>query len=233
MTTKESVQLFNKSWDLYKKVVDADYMHHSFFHDLTEQEIQKKYHEGALKMLDLGCGDASGLVDILDKIEIREYAGYDLSEIALTIAKENLSFLGEKLRLVPGFMQDHLKEEDQLFDIIYSSYAIHHLDDDHKKILIDDIGKKLRKGGIFIYIDVFRINDMTRDGYIQKYCSVIDSSWQILDMNEKESIKSHLIAFDFPSSIDFLISSASKNGLELLYSNSVDEIHYFLCFEKK
>jgi len=232
MSTDQSVILFNKNWQIYKKVIDANYMHHALFHDLIGEEISAMCEKGSIRFLDLGCGDASQLIDLLQEVDVETYVGYDLSDTALTIAKENFSFLDEKARFVEGRMEVLLSEDDQMYDMIHTSFAVHHLDDELKAAMISMISERLAPGGIFIYVDVFRKHDMERAEYIHRYCDHMDQHWPLLTLDEKKSIRDHVTDYDFPSSVAFILDQARSSGLENIAIHTKDETHYFLCFRK-
>lgn len=232
MSTDQSVILFNKSWDIYKKVVEANYMHHHLFHGLIGDLIVEKAKQGPIRMLDLGCGDASQLADHLKGITVAQYTGYDLAETALLIAKENLSFLGNSTRLIEGRMEDLIQEEELQYNIVHTSFAIHHLQDQQKADLIRKITKLLLPGGIFVYVDVFRMEEMDRDAYLKQYCDTLDQHWTLLTNDEKLSIKEHLTNHDYPSTVSFIKEQASQFGLQYMFGETRDGIHHFMYFQK-
>lgn len=232
MSINQSVILFNKNWEVYKKVIDANYMHHALFQSLVGEALGAMEKRAPMRFLDLGCGDASQLVDLLHERDVETYVGYDLSDTALSIAKENLSFLKGKSRFLEGRMEELLSEDSNWYDIIYTSFAVHHLEDEMKAEMIRIAGERLAPGGLFIYVDVFRKNDLERADYIKHYCEHMDKYWPLLTIEEKNSIRDHVTQYDFPSTVDFILSHATLSGLENISIHTKDETHYFLCFKK-
>jgi SAM-dependent methyltransferase len=232
MSTDQSVILFNKNWQLYKKVIDANYMHHALFHRLIGEALRQKGKRCPLRFLDLGCGDASQLIDHLQELDVDTYVGYDLSNTALALAKENLTFMAGKTRFVDGRMEELLAEDENMYDIIHTSFAVHHLDDNMKAAMIRMASEKLSPGGLFIYVDVFRKDGMDRDEYINRYCDHMDMHWPLLSVDEKQSIRNHVTQFDFPSTVGLILTHARSSGLENMAIHTNDETHCFLCFKK-
>ena len=232
MSTDQSVILFNKNWQLYKKVIDANYMHHDLFHSLIGEALRRMSNRGPMRFLDLGCGDASQLMDLLQELDVDTYVGYDLSNTALALATENLSFMAGKTRFVEGRMEELLSAEESSYDIIHTSFAVHHLDDDMKAAMIRMASERLAPGGLFIYVDVFRKDVIVRDEYINRYCDHMDKHWPLLSVDEKQSIRDHVTQFDFPSTVDFILAHATSSGLENLAMQTNDGTHCFLCFKK-
>jgi SAM-dependent methyltransferase len=232
MSTDQSVILFNKNWQLYKKVIDANYMHHALFQRLIGEALRQIGERGPLRFLDLGCGDASQLIDHLQELDVDTYVGCDLSNTALALAKENLSFMAGKTRFVEGRMEELLAEDENMYDIIHTSFAVHHLDDDMKAAMIRMASERLAPGGLLIYVDVFRQDDIGRAEYIEEYCGHMDVHWSLLSGDEKQSIRDHVTQFDFPSTVGLILAHARSSGLENMAMHTNDETHCFLCFKK-
>jgi SAM-dependent methyltransferase len=232
MSTDQSVILFNKNWQLYKKVIDANYMHHALFQRLIGEALRQMGERGPLRFLDLGCGDASQLIDHLQELDVDTYVGYDLSNTALALAKENLTFMAGKTRFVDGRMEELLAEDENMYDIIHTSFAVHHLDDDMKAAMIRMASERLAPGGLLIYVDVFRQDDIGRAEYIEEYCGHMDVHWSLLSGDEKQSIRDHVTQFDFPSTVGLILAHARSSGLENMAMHTNDETHCFLCFKK-
>ena len=232
MSTDQSVILFNKNWQLYKKVIDANYMHHALFQRLIGEALRQMGERGPLRFLDLGCGDASQLIDHLQELDVDTYVGYDLSNTALALAKENLTFMAGKTMFVDGRMEELLAEDENMYDIIHTSFAVHHLDDDMKAAMIRMASERLAPGGLLIYVDVFRQDDIGRAEYIEEYCGHMDVHWSLLSGDEKQSIRDHVTQFDFPSIVGLILAHARSSGLENMAMHTNDETHCFLCFKK-
>src|SRR5271168_2273872 len=77
-------------------------------------------------ILDLGCGDAATLVPLLDGLPVERYKGVDLAEPALMLATNNLKSLPCPASLTHEDILAALAE-DTTYDVICSSFALHHL----------------------------------------------------------------------------------------------------------
>ena len=221
-----SAQVFSDNWVIYQKIIEHNYMHHAAFAELTEK-IFTGFHK-PLHVLDIGCGDAETLLPILKKSTIAEYTGYDLSEPVLELAEVNLDNANIKHTLRQGDMLELILNEEKQFDIIHTSFAIHHLQDDDKKELLQACSKKLVQGGTMIYTDTFRDPLIDRETYIQNYFSFINSDWVLLSETEKQPIFDHVSEYDFPSTKDETIEWLQNNGLRLVNSYEPDPFHVLL-----
>ena len=207
-------------------------MHHALFQRLIGEALRQIGERGPLRFLDLGCGDASQLIDHLQELDVDTYVGYDLSNTALALAKENLTFMAGKTRFVEGRMEELLAEDENMYDIIHTSFAVHHLDDDMKAAMIRMASERLAPGGLLIYVDVFRQDDIGRAEYIEEYCGHMDVHWSLLSGDEKQSIRDHVTQFDFPSTVGLILAHARSSELENMAMHTNDETHCFLCFKK-
>lgn len=223
MMDNNAVDLFKANWALYQKVVQRDYMLHAHFSTLIREHLFNEKEQ--LRVLDLGCGDASQILPLLMELPVSRYTGFDLSEAALAIAAENLTSLKGEVVLLQGPMEDLITQEQAGYDIIFSSYAIHHLQDGQKRALIGRIASLLNGGGKFIWIDVFRADGQSRDQYLDAYLGMIASNWTALTAAELGLITEHVRNYDYPSEKTRAIQWLQEAGFSIQISDSTDPFH--------
>ncbi len=80
---------FNAEWQLYQKILNYNYMGHQKIYDVLRRLFADNW-EDTIKVLDLGCGDASFLVHALSDVKVSHYYGLDISDTAISIAQENM-----------------------------------------------------------------------------------------------------------------------------------------------
>jgi len=223
--------LFDRSWNLYKKIVAADFMHHQRLQELAADEIRVMESEQPISILDIGCGDGSPFIPLLDIRPVASYTGYDLSQVAIEYSRSNLSATQVPFELKTGNMTELILEENQRFDLIYSSYVIHHLSDQDKFNFFSQIAKKLKLGGTFLYIDVVREDDQSLDQYRKEYVAKV-LGWNILNDEEKQEVVDHVSQYDFPARQTDLMHWFSSLGLELIRAERGDAKHRFFSLKK-
>ena len=222
-------QLFNDSWGIYKKVLAADYMHHALFTGLAIQEAGKLTTHGSLAMLDLGCGDASYLLSFIEKLPISSYTGFDLSEVALH--NTNLSTNKIKVDFKLGDMLKLLEGEDRNFDIIFSSYAIHHYADAEKAILFKEISRKLKPSGCFLYIDLVREEGQSLEAYRQEYTHNV-LRWDALHTAEQLAVTNHINQYDYPARLSDVYRFCTEAAMKVSHQVFGDKKHVFISVKK-
>jgi len=225
-------KVFSENWSIYQKMIFHNYMHHAEFAGKTaalfETLSQKNLH-----ILDIGCGDVAPLLPVLQQAHVASYTGYDLSTAGLQLAAEHLKAHSFSSALKNGDMLSLILEEENQFDVIHSSFAIHHLQDDKKRELLQACYNKLLPGGKMIYTDVFRQPHISRDQYIDDYFSYIKNDWHLLTAEEKQPIYEHVRQYDFPSDIQETIRWIQLPGFSVSDSYQPDHRHTMLVLEKE
>lgn len=230
--TTQAAPLFANNWNVYQKIIFMNYMLHLEIGVNTEEAIKKISQKTALEVLDLGCGDAHQIAKVLQQFSIASYTGFDLSAPALKIAAENLTSLNARIELKQGPMEELISTESQIFDIIYSSFAMHHLDDFGKQVLFEKCFSALKPGGILIYIDVTRKTKQSRADYIDRYVDHMKEHWNVLSAEEIGLIVEHINSCDFPADRNDLFHWVHKLGFTVSAQFEGDGKHGMFVFKK-
>ena len=227
-----STLLFSKHWDIYQGIIANNYMLHREIAVYFERSFEHIEEKKGISVLDLGCGDAGQIAGALKLKQVEHYTGYDLSQPALDLARANLRDLPAIKKFVCGQMEVLVKQERDHFQLIYSSYAIHHLQDNEKKQLLTDACRRLAKGGIIIIVDVFRKEGQSRDEYLDSYINWMGESWTAIDLASKELVWEHVRQFDFPTTIGYITAWSAELGLTVIKHFSPDGRHHMLTLKK-
>lgn len=211
--SQSSPESFFDVWRTYRKVVDADYMFHKEIGADVRRALSARFEDRPVSLLDLGCGDASAVAPVLASIRLRYYKGVDLSETALTIAADNLKALSCPYELIHGDIMAALNEDAAAYDLIYTSFALHHLPTEQKAEFFRLAAQKLNANGCLLLVDVVREEDESLDVYYGLYCDWLRSSWTSLDAAEKDSVCDHLVNNDLPEPCSVLQAQARAAGL--------------------
>jgi ubiquinone/menaquinone biosynthesis C-methylase UbiE len=226
----QSMELFDV-WDTYKKVVTGDYMSHAKIGAALRQAVIARFAQRPYSMLDLGCGDASPLSLLFREAPPTRYLGVDLSATALALAAENLRSFGVAAAFEQADLLDTLSREEDL-DVIYSSFALHHLDTAQKTEFFHRVARRLAPDGVLLLADVVREEDETLDTYKRRYMHWLRAGWTRLSPQEQEAICDHILAFDFPEPFSVLEAAARAAGLAVAKGGARCGWHRLMCFVK-
>jgi len=208
------VAIFMKSWQIYQEIIKHNYMFHHELSEATQTALQVIQTGQPLRILDLGCGDASMALPFLSSDQVAMYTGCDLSQPALDIAKFALQASGIAYRLLCDDMVRVATEQaDGSIDLVFSSYALHHLNAIDKERMLREIARMLVPGGTFVLIDIFRNPGEDRAAYMDNYMGALRQGWRLLSEASQNLVINHATEFDYPEPPDFYRTRCTKFGL--------------------
>jgi SAM-dependent methyltransferase len=118
-----------------------------------EVELVEALPEELDRVLDLGCGDGRLTALVLEaRPELVEAVGLDVSPPMLGRAGERFSG-DQRVTITEHDLRCRLPAIG-LFDLIMSGFAIHHMSDERKRTLFEEIVAHLRPGGVFANLEV-------------------------------------------------------------------------------
>ena len=208
------VEIFLKSWQAYQEIIKHNYMFHREISEAARKALANCNPGESLRVLDLGCGDASMALPLLSADRVARYIGCDLSQPALDIARTQLEAKQIPNQLICDDMLLVASElPDVNFDLVFSSYAIHHLNAINKQRILEEIARVLVPGGCLVLIDIFREPEEDRAAYMRNYMGVVRESWGNLSAESRDLVINHATEYDFPEFPTFYETQCTNNGL--------------------
>jgi len=118
------------------------------------------------RVLDLGTGDGSTLALVLSLRPEARGVGLDFSADMLARARTN--FAGDdRVELIQHDLDDELPAALGSFDLVVSSFAIHHCVDDRKRAVYAEVFERLDPGGVFLHLEhVASATPELHDGFL-------------------------------------------------------------------
>lgn len=225
----DETTLFRQSWTLYDSLAERNYMFHREIYAHVTALLSQRRAGGPYSLLDLGCGNTRFIAPCLKSAMPSRYAGVDLSEAALKEAREYLSGL-DHVALDHQDMLQAVQAAEVSFDVIFSGYAVHHLDAKGKQELFHACAAKLTPGGQFILVDVVREEGQTREEYLEGYLDFMRTQWTAVRPDHLEEACGHVAAYDFPETFSDLKRMAA--AASLTHVRLVDRFaqHHVLVF---
>lgn len=213
---EQSSKIFKASWNIYETILALDYMAHKRIFPIVERAcVAFSAHRGnkPLSVWELGCGGAHNSSQMLRALPLSSYTGIDLAPNVLEVARENLKVLGCPITLKAADLFEAVQTPGEEADLVFSSYALHHITPiERKAIFFAALFKKVRPGGIFVLVDVFRDEGQNREDYLAGYEQMIRYEWTAFRGLVLEEVVSHVRAYDFPEQLSELDGIAVKAG---------------------
>lgn len=208
----DETALFRQAWTLYDTITEMNYMFHQEIYALIANLLAQRHGGRPYAVLDLGCGNARFLAPCFKAAPPSRYDGVDLSAAALEEAREHLAAL-EQVTLHHQDMLHATRQVDAAFDVIFTSFAVHHLDSAAKQQLFHASAARLAPGGVFLMVDIVREEDQSRQDYLDEYLATMRTRWTAVRPDHLAEACMHVAAFDFPETFSELARMAAAAGL--------------------
>ncbi len=230
-TIEESIRLFNESWGIYQKIIHNNYMFHREISDAVRSFAVEYFGEKPISLMDLGCGDASQTLAAFACCKMQFYQGYDVSSVALELAEHNLNAAGIPHMLENTDMLGAAAAAEHSFDVIFSSFSMHHLGLQQKQALLKNVRTALKPDGVLILIDLALAPDEDRQSYLKNYLGYAEAYWLKMTADENIAVRNHAAGHDFPEKLDTYSRLAQQAGFTSLRHLCQYTWHHVLVLE--
>jgi cyclopropane fatty-acyl-phospholipid synthase-like methyltransferase len=225
----ESTALFQRSWEVYRSVIDGNWMYHREIRATVAAWLDRAYSDGPLEMLDLGCGDAGVISQWLNRRPAVSYTGVDAAGEVLAMIPGRVSGLRD-LVLITAAMEDFVRTVENRYEVVICSYAFHHLSAEAKKEFVSNVKRCLKPGGAFILVDVLRNDGESRDEAVASYVRMMQTTWTGIRPEHLSLACAHVIEHDFPETFESIACMAVSTGFAPSVRLAVHERHHALLF---
>ena len=194
-----NVENYFSKVDVYSKIVSQNYMHHVEIFGELKLFLKKEFGNKPFKLLELGCGNAFFISQVLKDTNIELYTAYDLSGDLINEAKKNMNLVNcQKDFIVADLSKEFLnKDIKEKYDVIWSSFMLHHLTLSDKERFFKKCLDGLNNNSYFIFVDV--VNDYnSREEFLTYWKDRVETHWTILNNQDKEYVYDHVFNYDFP-----------------------------------
>ena len=195
MSTQE---IFQQQWRIYRTMVDNNYVYHSEVSSCLRQILMSEA-PPAFRFLDLACGDAFEIVDVLRDAPIGRYHGVDLSRAALDQAEVNLAALDCTVLLEQRDLNEVIHEHPEPEDVVWIGLSLHHFQASHKLGVMRAIRGIVGERGLLLVYEPASPEGEARAEWLRRW-DAQRSSWTAYSPETWETMTAHVHAADFPES---------------------------------
>lgn len=218
----DSLALFERSWDVYHRVVRHDLMEHRGLGAALEQalldHLQCRAPGSPLHLADLACGDLTTLAPLLRRLPLTSFTAVDAAPSVLPRAAANLGPVGWPCHWQA---QDLLHwagvagSQPDRYSVIICNFGLHHLADVDKWRFLAACRRCLADDGLLLIGDVFRLPAESRSTYLQRYGDRVRNDWGALAGDGQALVLAHIHSSDFPADRDEFEHEAVAAGWRL------------------
>jgi ubiquinone/menaquinone biosynthesis C-methylase UbiE len=214
MTDSAAVKSVFEQWAMYDAVVRHDYMRHA---ELARALAAWANSFGLpLRIVDLGCGDAELAASAFKKANIEHYFGIDLAESSIERARARVAIWPGRADLASGNLAETLHRlPNQSANVALASYSLHHFSTNDKLTLINDIHRLLEPSGAFLWIDIVRNDNESRQEYIDRITHAMTHDWVGLAPEQRQLGVNHVRQSDFPETRSWMLEHVQSAGFHV------------------
>jgi hypothetical protein len=128
---------------------------------------------------------------------------------------------------------EYLAEDFHTYDVIFSSFALHHLTTEQKEGFFHHASSRLKTEGLLLLIDVMREEGQDLPTYLDAYCGTMRQEWLALEPLELDYAITHVRNHDQPETPRLLKGMAERAGLADFRQVSRHGYHHVLRFKAK
>ena len=207
-----ALALFEQQWQVYRKVVDNNYLFHreayARLHRILIDEAFPPF-----RFLDIACGDARATVGALRGTRVAHYHGIDLSQPALDLAIEALEELTCPVTLERRDFVEALCDRPEPADVAWIGLSLHHLLTPMKLDLMRALRGVVGDRGLLLIYENTSPDGEDRDAWLRRWDRQ-RSSWSALTPAEWDALTAHVRAADFPETISQWHSLGREAGFD-------------------
>jgi len=227
--TSPTQELFLEQWQVYRKMVDNDYLFHRAAYDCLHRYLRDEV-TGPFRFLEAACGDAGMSTDALLDTKVCDYSGIDISRQALDIARQNLARLPCPVTLEERDFVSALRDWQRPADVVWIGLSLHHLLGPAKAATLRDIRRIVGETGRLLIYEDASPDGESREQWLQRW-DAQEPHWPAYSRREWMMVNDHVHSSDFPetdSAWRALGASAGFSRVRSLFVSPSDLLRLYL-----
>ena len=251
-----SSEMFRQSWSLYQKLVASNGMSHVEAYRSLHCALKRHMDYRPFHFVDLACGCATHSSQALQNTKVERYTGIDMSETALSFARQSIQPLNVQKELLVGDFCDYKNilekstqnqtgtntrnnnnnnnNNDKPLDVVWVGLSLHHLETPAKASFMQMIANHVSPSdGMLLIYEPICLPGQTREDYYERFQTVSQQLWsELLDATEIHLLFEHVTQQDIPESNETWLALGKEAGFshgELIFSDPFG-LYSAFCF---
>lgn len=218
------------AFELYQKILNNNYMFHHNMSLQLSSFIKNNFDSNPFDFLDIGSGDARYTSDLLNQTNIKSYTALDVSVETIESAKNNTEELNCSKDFLIADVSRKFPKLNKKFDIIWSSYMLHHFSLNEKELFFKTCLTLLKHNAFLIVID-FINNYKTRKELLINMKEYWKTKWTKLNNFDQDFLVKHVNSSDYPESVEKHFEIAKNIGFNNSRLQYKIDHYAFMVFE--
>lgn len=211
----ESLNLFERSWQVYHRLVADDLMEHAGLQQALAARLEDflaQQSAAPLTMADLACGDLTTLEPLLRRLPLEGFTAVDAAAATLPLARGRMQGWSVPCQWIQDDLLRWAGQSGERFSVITCLFGLHHLADPDKQRFLEVVADRLAEGGLLLIGDLFRVPGEDRESYLQRYVRRIRELWTGLEDHQHDHVVAHMESSDYPADRDGFVAMARQAG---------------------
>ena len=136
------------------------------------------------------------------------------------------------MKLHRGDLLAGLRTSGEKFDVVFTSFALHHLATGEKSVFFQSAYQRLTENGVLRFIDTMRDDDEDRELYLDHYCAWLRSRCTTLSAAALDLLCAHIRSNDFPETTALVQGMATDAGFSGHVEMNRFGWHHTWCFHR-
>jgi len=214
----QALEIFQAQWSVYQRLIENDYLSHREVADILHRLLETEFH-APFSFLDLACGDAYRMIDILSGARVERYTGVDLSRPALEIAVERFRDAPFPHEFWLGDLVEAARGSAPASDVVWCGLCLHHLQYADKLDALRAIRAKTKQ--LCLIYEPTRSEGESREAFMARFLG-FRTAWRQLGETDWRDVSTHVTTCDFPEEapawIDLGLAAGFSKGKRLFVS---------------
>lgn len=224
-----AMEIFLNQWEIYQKYLRQNYLSNreacGVLRSYVADELGRPY-----RLLDLACGDASGIAAALHDTDIAHYRGIDLAPPAIAHAERHLEKLPCDVELEMADFVEAVCDNPQPIDIAWVSLSLHHFPTDVKLSVMRAVREHLAPDGALLIYEPTCRDGEDRAAWLERFEQVAKRDWSDLTPEEFAGSLDHVRTCDLPETVSDWVSLGHQAGFSSVEQRFQDPWDLFRIF---